>query len=371
MKVEFSYLKQKFTGCLDEGHPILENKRKLIQSGDFTLGEATKEFERKVADLMGAKYAIGVANGTDALRIGLRAVGVRPGDDVITAANTFVASAGCIDELFATPKFCDMGPNYTLDPSLLEKAITPKTKAIVPVHFTGEPCEMDVIMDIANKHGIPVVEDLCQAYLAEFRGKCVGNFGACGAISFHPLKVLNVWGDGGMIVTNEERLYEWISRYRNHGLKNRDEISYFGCNSRFDTDQAIVGSHLISETRESIEKRRYNARYYDERLRDIRGVYLAPRRSYAKSCYHLYFIEVDPNIRNHLVDFLNRSGVEAKVHYPKPLQGVLEMLGYGRADFPKAYEQSDKILTLPGHDHLTTDEMDYVILKISEFMRAR
>lgn len=370
MKVRYSYLPQKFGGCLGPDHPILKGMQELLVSGDFTLGKAVQEFEQRFADLIGAKYAVGVANGTDALRISLRAVGVKPGDEVITAANTFVASAGCIDELFATPVFCDMAPNYVLDHTRLESLITSKTKAIIPVWFTGEPPEMDAIMDIANRHNIPVVEDACQAVLAEYKGKCAGNFGATGAFSLHPLKNLNVWGDGGMIATNDKNLYEWIKLYRNHGMVNRDEVAFFGCNSRLDSLQAIVGNFLIQETKETVGKRRENAEYYDSRMRQIPGVHLIKRLSDRKSCFHLYMFEVDCSSRNHLVKYLQEEGIEAKVHYPIPLQKALENCGGRRARFPVAYRISDRIITLPVDEHITREQQDYTIGRVAEFMRA-
>lgn len=371
MKVRYSYLPQKFKGCLEPGHPILEGMKALLESGDFTLGKSVQEFERKFAKLVGAKYAVGVANGTDALRISLRMAGVGPGDEVITAANTFVASAGCIDELFAKPVFVDMADNYVLDAEKLEEKITRKTKAIIPVWFTGEPPEMDMIMRIANGNGIPVIEDACQAVLAEYKGKCAGNFGIAGAFSLHPLKNLNVWGDGGMITTNSEEFYEKIKLYRNHGMVNRDQIAHFGCNSRLDSLQAIVGNYLIEETRDTVAKRRENAAYYDSQLRAIPGVHLIERSSYTKSCFHLYFFEVSEAHRNDLLQFLQEQGIEAKIHYPIPLQGALGLKGYGREDFPVAYRQSDRILTVAVDEHITKDQQDYVIERIRFFMNAK
>lgn len=370
MKVQFSYLDSKFKGTMDPGHPIYEGVKSLMDSGDFTLGKAVEEFERKVERLLNVKHAIGVANGTDALRISLRLAGVRPGDEVITAANTFIASAGCSDELFATPCFVDMADNYVIDPSKLEAAITEKTKAIVPVHFTGEPCEMDEIMEIANRHGIPVIEDACQALMAEYKGKYCGTIGLAGAVSLHPLKVLNGTGDGGIILTNNDSMAERIRLYRNHGLVGRNNISSFGCNSRLDTIQAIFLNHLIDQTPNWTEQRRVNAFYYDKHLSKIKGVHVARRREYAKSCYHLYFIEVPAGLRNGLVEFLNNNGIEARVHYPIPLQGALDLLGHSREEFPRAYEQSDRIITLPVHEVITQEQQDYVIKKIKGYMEV-
>lgn len=368
MRVQFSYLDSKFKDCMNPGHPIFEGIKELMESGDFTLGKAVLEFEQNLAKLIGAKYALGVANGTDALRIALRIAGVKPGDEVITAANTFVASAGCIDELFATPRFVDMADNYVINPSLIERAITKKTKAIIPVHFTGEPCEMDDIMHIANKHGIPVIEDACQALMAQYKGKYVGNFGIAGAISLHPLKVLNGTGDGGIIVTNNSDFYERCKFYRNHGLVSRDNIAGFGCNSRLDSIQAVFLNYLIKETPNALRVRRENAHYYDLHLREVvDGVHVIDRKSYAQSCFHLYFIEVASALRDDLVTFLNECGIEARVHYPIPLQGALEVSGYSKKDFPRAYEQSERIITLPVHEHLTREQQDYVISKIQDY----
>jgi len=371
LKVRYSYLPQKFAGCMEPGHPIYEGFKKLLEVGDFTLGPQVEAFEQKFASLIGAKHAIGVANGTDAIRLALRACGVGPGDEVITAANTFVASAGAIAELFAVPRFVDMSPWYTLDANLIERAITKKTKAIVPVHFTGEPCEMEQVMYVANKYGLPVVEDACQGVLAEFKGQCCGTFGAAGAFSLHPLKNLNVWGDGGMIATNDADLNRRLRLYRNHGLKNRDEIHPifgFGCNSRLDSLQAIVGNFLISETKETTGRRRENARYYDQNLKDVRGISLAPRREHVKQCFHLYMFEVDYTIRNRLLEWLQDNGIEAKVHYPIPLQGVLEYSGLAQDDFPVAYRQAARVISLPVDEHLSREEQDYAIDKVKEFM---
>lgn len=370
MKVNFSYLESKLANTLDEGHEVLTNLRKLMKSGDFTLGKEVEEFEKNLAQMMGVKHALGVANGTDALRISLRMAGVGPGDEVITAANTFVASAGCIDELFAKPVFVDMADNYVLDADLIEAAITPKTKAIVPVHFTGQACNMDKVMEVANKHSIPVIEDLCQSFMAEWKGKYVGNFGRAGAISFHPLKVLSGTGDGGAIVTNDSEFYEQCRLYRNHGLINRNQIKSPGCNSRLDTTQAIWLNYLLKETPKCLEVRQKNAEYYDSFFNGFKDVHIVSRDPDSKSCYHLYFIEVDAKIRDHFVKFLNDQDIEARIHYPIPLQGMLEYYGYTRKDFPRAYEQSDRIVTLPVHEALSQEQIYYVITTIASYFNG-
>lgn len=367
MKVPFSYLDEKFKGTLDQGHPIYDQLKHLIETGDFTLGRAVREFEERVEKALNVKHAIGVANGTDALRIALRLSGVGPGDEVIVPANTFIASAGCVDELFATPIFVDMDQNYTINASLIERAITKKTKAIVPVHFTGEPCEMDEVMHVANKHGIPVVEDACQALMATYKGTFCGTIGLAGAISLHPLKVLNGTGDGGLILTNNDEFADKIKLYRNHGLVGRNNIASFGCNSRLDTIQAIFLNYLIQFTTEWTAKRRANAKYYDEHLSKIPSVHVPERKVYSKSCYHLYFIEVDAYKRDDLVGYLNQWEIEARVHYPIPLQGALELTGHSKEHFPVAYRQSSRIITLPVHECLSIEQQEFLVNKIRDY----
>lgn len=366
MKVRYSYLPQKFA----KADTAIDGIKELLKTGDFTLGAAVTEFENKFADLIGAKYAIGVANGTDALRLSLKAVGVGPGDEVITGANSFIASAGSIAELYAKPVFVDMAPWYTLNADLIEDAITEKTKAILPVHFTGEPAEMDKIMEVASRYNLPVIEDACQAVLAKYKGICCGNFGKAGAFSLHPLKNLNVWGDGGMIVTNDFALNRQLRLMRNHGLKNRDEVSLLGCNSRLDSLQAIVGNWLIGQTVETTGKRRANALYYDEKLGSMSQISLPPRRSWVEQCFHLYMFQVDSYIRDDLVKYLVKHEIEAKIHYPIPMYRQEAFNIYKEAHvFEEAEEQAAKVVTLPVDEHLSKEEMDFAISKVKAFFK--
>lgn len=371
MHVRYSYLKQKFADT-NFRKTIFAEFEKLLDSGDFTLGKAVTEFENRFAELIGVQHAIGVANGTDAIRLALQAAGVQPGDEVITGANSFIASAGAIVEAGATPVFVDMAPWFTLDENKIEDAITAKTKAILPVHYTGEPAEMDRIMEIALKYGLVVVEDACQAVLAEYRGKMCGTFGRAAAFSLHPLKNLNVFGDGGMVTTNDEAVAREIRLRRNHGMRNRDEVVVLGCNSRLDTLQAIVGNALITETRQTTERRRENAAYYDAKLAEVGGIQLPPRREHVKSCFHLYMFHVigvhKMVKRNDLLKFLNDAGIEAKVHYPIPMYKQ-ECFGRDISGFEEADCQAETVITLPVDEHLTREEQDYCIAKIKEFMK--
>lgn len=365
MKVRFSYLLDKFK----DPDPILENMKKLILTGDFTLGKPVQEFEEKFAEMLNVKYALGVANGTDAIRLPLRMAGVGPGDEVICPANTFIASVGAVVELFAKPVLVDMAPNHVMDPSLIEKAITKKTKAILPVHFKGTPVEMDEVMYISKKYGIPVIEDTAQGFLGEYKGQYLGTIGLAGSFSLHPLKILNVMGDGGMIVTNDKDMYEKLKLYRNHGLKNRDEVSMFGCNSRLDSIQAVVGLNQLPITKAGVDKRRDNAKIYNDALRDFVSVSEIPE--YSKPTHHLYMFEVAENIRDPLWHYLEACGIEAKRHYPIPLQGAWPLLNVDASQFPIAQRQSNRIITVPVDEMLSSDQIYYVIDKIRAFTESK
>ena len=363
MKVRYNYLPQQFANP-DE---IFAEIRELLKTGDFTLGKQVTEFEQKFASLIGSRYAVGVASGTDAIKLSLRAAGIGPGDEVITAANTFIATVGAIAEIGAIPKFVDCNENYVLDVSKLEDHITENTKAIVPVHFTGEAVDMDEVIYQAAKYNLVVVEDACQSILAKFNGQNCGTFGDAGAFSLHPLKNLNVWSDGGMIVTDDENLYERLRLLRNHGLKDRDTIACMGYNSRLDTIQAIVGNWLIPQAEEITKKRRENAAYYNKFLSGY--VLLPPERNNAESCYHLYMFQVDESIRDKLLKHLQDQGIDAKVHYPIPLyqQEGLKKYGYLAGDFPVTDRQAARLISLPVDQHVTKEQLDYVIEKVIEF----
>lgn len=364
MTVKYSYLDEQFANAKD----ILRDIEKLLHTGDFTLGHAVQEFETKFAAYCGVKHAIGVANGTDALFLLMKALGIGSGDEVITPPNSFVATTGAIVMTGAKPVFVDVGDDYTMNPDLIAKAITPKTKAILPVHLTGYPADMPRILEIAQKHKLLVVEDAAQAVGAKIDGRHVGNFGSGAGFSLHPLKNLNVWGDGGMVVTNSDDLAAKIRLLRNHGMKTRDEISIFGVNSRLDTLQAIVALHMLGEVEEITQKRVEHANLYDKELMGLNGwVKIPPRRAAVRQVYHTYVIQVKN--RPALIDYLTRKGIDVKVHYPIPihLQGAAKSLGYKKGDFPVTESQTESILTLPVHQHLTSAELLYVAQAIRSF----
>lgn len=366
--VRYSYLRQQFDDC-DE---ILQEIKTLVHSGKFTLGPPVAQFEKSFAELIGTKHAIGVGSGTDALKLSLKAAGVGYGDEVITAANTFIATAGAINEIGARPVFVDATPYYTIDASKIKAAITSKTKAIMPVHYTGEPADMVEIMSVAKEHGLIVIEDACQSILANVEGKNAGTFGLAGGFSLHPLKNLNVWGDAGVIVTNSDEMNERLRLLRNHGLRDRDEIEIFGYNSRLDSIQAVVGNWLIKKTHEITARRIANANRYDELFHELEGkVFMPCRRENVKRVYHLFEFEVDETVRDDLYTHLRDRGVEAKIHYPIPLflQPGLKHLGYKSGDFPATEKQAKRVITLPVDQHLESDQITYCFEQVKSFFK--
>lgn len=363
MKVRYSYLGQQFA----EIEGLLKDIQRFVATGDFTLGGPLTEFEGRFAKLIGTKYAIGVGSGTDAIKLPLRAVDVGHGDEVVTAANTFIATVGAIAEIGAKPVFVDCDDSFCMDVSEVEAAITPRTKAIVPVHFTGYMTEMEPLMEIARRHNLPVIEDACQGILADIGGKRGGTWGDAGAFSLHPLKNLNVWGDGGVVVTNDDEMNKKLRLLRNHGMKNRDEIEILGYNSRLDTLQAIVGNWLIDQTHDITDKRIANAAYYDQELGKLSQIRIPPRPAGRKRVFHLYivFAEQRDALLKHCLD----AGIEAKVHYPIPLylQEGLKQYGHKAGDFPVTDSHTQNIITFPTDQHLSRAEQDYVIETVARF----
>jgi len=367
MRVNFSYLDRQFADV----DTYLKDIRELVLTGDFTLGPPLREFEERFAQLMDAPYAIGVGTGTDAIAMSLKMLGVGPGDEVITTPNTFIATVGAIVMTGARPVFVDSEDGYVIDPTKIEAAITPRTKVILPVHYTGNVADMPAIMETAHRHNLAVVEDACQSIMGAIDGKPVGSWGATAAFSLHPLKNLNVWADGGVIVTHSAELAEKLRLYRNHGLVNRDEVTMFGINCRLDTIQAVVGNRLISQTRQITERRIANAKRYDEAFAGLGELINLPtRRPGVRHVFHLYVLRVKR--RDDLLAYLRKNGIDAKVHYPIPvhLQKAAAYLGYKSGDFPMAEEHARTAITLPGHQHLTEDEVSYVIENVRAFYRG-
>jgi len=366
MKVRYSYLEQQFQDAED----LWLDLKKFVATGDFTLGKPLNEFEQRFAELIGSRYAVGVNSGTDAIKLSLKVLGVGYGDEVITAANTFVATVGAIAEVGAIPVFVDCDNTFCMDPGQIEEAISEKTKAILPVHYTGYMADLRRILPIADRHGIPLIEDACQAILGAIDGKTAGTWGRTGAFSLHPLKNLNVWADGGVIVTDDSQIYARLKLIRNHGLLDRDTVAILGCNSRLDTIQAVVGNWLLPTTHEITKKRIVNATYYDNAFRGISEIKIPTRPSDYKIVYHLYMVLAER--RDELLRHCIANGIEAKIHYPVPiyLQPALLHLGHKQGDYPVADEQAKSTITFPCDQHLTRQEIDYVIQTVTNFYQS-
>jgi len=365
MLVKYSYLKRQFSNSSD----LWKKLKKFVDTGDFTLGKELYKFEKNFSKLIGTKYAVGVNSGTDAIKLALKVLGVKKDDEVITAANTFVATVGAITEIGAKPVFIDCDDTFCMNVNLVEKKITKKTKAIVPVHFTGYMTDMVKLKKIAKKYHLPIVEDACQSILASINKKNAGTWGDFGAFSLHPLKNINVWSDGGIITTNNYKFYNQLKLLRNHGLINRDTVKICGYNSRLDTFQAVVGNWLLPKAKQIANQRIKNANYYDKEFSKIKEISIPPRIKNNKIVYHLYIIFAKN--RDALLKFCISKGIEAKVHYPIPIyrQQALNFLGHKKGDFPVSDLHTKKIITFPCDQHKTKKELDYVIKTVRSFYK--
>jgi aminotransferase EvaB len=364
-KVQWSYLPRQFNEQSIE--EILGRLRAFVPTGDFTLGKPVREFEDRFARLIGTRHAIGVNSGTDALKLSLKALGVGPGDEVVTAANTFIATIGAIAENFARPVLVDCTDNFCMDASKVEAAITPRTKAIMPVHLAGQMTDMPALMEIAARHRLPVIEDSCQCILGAIEHRNAGTFGLAGGFSLHPLKNLNVWGDGGVIVTNDGEFSVKLRRLRNHGLADRDSVVMLGCNSRLDSLQAVIGNWLIDQVEFITSTRIKNAAYLDGALGKLPHIRLPQRYNNRRLVFHLYIVFAER--RDELLAYCRKAGIEAKVHYPIPVyrQEGLRHFGYRNGDFPVTDRHADTMISLPAHEHLTAEQLAYMVQTITEF----
>ena len=353
---------------VEEIRPEIEAAiRSVLDSGWFILGKNVKRFEKAFAEYCGVQHAVGVGSGTEALHLALVACGVGHGDEVITVVNTAVPTASAISFAGARPVFVDVEPDTLLmNPDLLEKAITPKTKAVVPVHLFGQMADVGKIVEIAHAHGIPVVEDACQAHGAEWHGKRPGQVGDLAAYSFYPSKNLGAYGDGGAVVTNNAELAERVWLLRNYGQKKRYYHSIVGFNSRLDEMQAAILAAKLPHLDAWNQRRRELAQRYLAGLRDA-GVVLPVEAPGRKHVYHLFVIR-HPQ-RDALQAHLEARGVKTLIHYPVPvhLQEAYRFLGYSQGSFPVAEQAAGEILSLPMFPQLREEEVDYVVERIRDF----
>lgn len=357
-------------------HKILEKEieksiKEVFKHCNFRMGEEVKKFEEAFAKYCGSKYCIGVGSGYDAILLSLEALGVGLGDEVITVPNTFISTVTPILRLGAKPVFVDINPQtHQMDIEKLQKAITKKTKVILPVHLYGIPCQMDKIMQIARKYSLWVVEDACQAHGSIFRGKKCGSFGAFGAFSFYPTKNIGAPGEGGAVVTNSKKLYQKVWLLHHMGERQRYKHEIIGYNSHLDSIIATVLLIKLKYLENWNKKRRELAKLYGSLLLDL-PIILPPEDKSWILNYYVYVIRT--NKREKLMQFLKENGVGTAIHYPIPLhlQKALKKLGYKKGDFPIAEKLSKEILSLPMFPELSKKEVSYVCAMINKFFEGQ
>ncbi len=367
MNVPMLDLSEQYSTIREE---VLSKLDQVMSSSQFILGSHVKQVENDIALMSNTKHGIGVGNGSDAIHIALQAAGVAEGDEVITTSFTFFATAGAIARANATPVFVDIDPiTFNIDPSKIEAAITPKTKAIIPVHLYGQMADMDAIMKIAKKHDLHVIEDAAQAIGSTYKGKQVGEMSSAATYSFFPTKNLGAYGDGGMIVSTNDELAELARVIRVHGSKPKYHHHVLGYNSRLDEMQAAVLSVKLPHLATWSENRRNHAAYYSEELNEkvSRFVKTPVEIEGNYHVFHQYTLRVEK--RDELQAYLKEQGIATMIYYPIPLhmQPVFEGLGYQEGNLPETEKAAKEALSLPMFPELKREQQDYVIEKIVEF----
>jgi dTDP-3-amino-2,3,6-trideoxy-4-keto-D-glucose/dTDP-3-amino-3,4,6-trideoxy-alpha-D-glucose/dTDP-2,6-dideoxy-D-kanosamine transaminase len=364
MKVPYNYLPMQFS----DTEEIFSEWKELINSTEFTLGPYVEKFENEFAEFIGSKYVISTNNGTDALILSLKACGIGPGDEVISVSTTFYASIGAIVAVGAKPVFVDIDDAYQINVAGIEKAITSKTKAILPVYWGGESPEMNTLVQVAKKYNLKVIEDACMAPGGYINNKRSGTFGDVSAWSMHPLKPLNVMGDGGMVSTDDPDLAKWMRMYRNHGMIDRDNNSIWGVNMRLQPLQAVVASKVLKTVDQTVEARNKLAKRMDDGLSTLPDQVLLPlRRDGYKHTFSLYMAKFLD--RDKLLEYLIDRGIEAKIHYKVPLhlQKAASALGYKVGDLVNSESYGKSIMTLPLHQYLNDGQIEFMIDSIRSF----
>ena len=363
MKISYVNLPQQYK---IERKKILSVIDKTLATGQYVGGDEVQKFEKNISKLLKVKFCVALNSGTDALTLGLHAMGVRRNDEVITTPNSFVASTAVIVHLGAKPVFVDVKNDQCIDPELIEKSITKKTKAIMVVHLTGRVCEMDKILRISKKYNIPIIEDAAQAVGSKYKNKMAGSFGKVACFSAHPLKNLNALGDSGYLTTNSKKIADFIKDLRNHGMTKRNKIKNFGYVSRMDNLQAAILNLRLKNLNKINNKRRKNAKFYINNL-NKKFVYIPKENSNEFNTYHTFVVQVAN--RTKLKNYLEKKGIETSIHYPIPihLQPAAKKLKYKVGDFKITETQSKKILTLPVNQFLKKSDLKKICREINNF----
>jgi len=363
MKIPYVNLKIQWKKEKAKLLPIIN---KILSEGSYVTGKEVDKFEYNIAKFCNRKYAVAFNSGTDALTLGLMLLGVKKGDEVITPPNSFISSTSSIIHIGAVPVFADVLKNQNINPKEIEKKITKKTKAIMPVHLTGRICEMNEIKRISKKYKIPIIEDAAQSIGSKYFNKRSGSFGELGCFSTHPLKNLNACGDGGFFVTNNYKFFKKAKILRNHGLEDRNIVKNYGYISRMDVVQSCILNFRLKDLNKTILKRRENADFYMKNL-DREFYQIIDEKRYEYNTYHTFVVQTPK--RSKLINFLKKKGIGTAIHYPTPihLQPASKFLNYKKGDFPMTEGQSKKILTIPVHQNLTQKEIKDVVLNMNKF----
>ncbi len=363
MQVPFVDLKAQYQSIREE---IQEAIMKVVEDCAFVGGKYVERFEEEFATYCERKYAVGVSSGTSALHLALIALGIKPGDEVITVANTFIATTEAITHAGARVRLVDANPDsYTIDPTKIEDAITPRTKVIIPVHLYGQTADMDPIVEIARKHGLKILEDAAQAQGAEYKCKKAGSMGDAAAFSFYPAKNLGAYGDAGMVVTDDKEIADKVRLYSNHGRRSAYDHAVEGFNERLDGIQASILSVKLRHLDKWNEMRNQAARRYDELLKDL-PVMTPKQMPYAKHIFHLYVIRVAN--RDKIREFLASKGVGTGIHYPIPIHllDAYRYLGIPKGSYPETEKAAEEILSLPMYAEITEEQQRYVVDCLAE-----
>ena len=363
IQVPFVDLKVQYAGIKSE---IDAAFKRVVSNASFILGKEVSDFERAFAATVGAKEAVGVSSGTGALLLALRAVGIRPGDEVITTAHTFIATTEAVSHLGARPVFVDIDPRtYNLDPNRVEDAITERTKAILPVHLYGQPADLRPLRDIARRHSLWLIEDAAQAVAAEYEGRRCGSIGDLACFSFYPSKNLGAYGDAGAVTGNDESLLAKVRKLRDHGRTSKYEHDEIGFGQRLDALQAAILATKLSHLEEWTEVRRAHAHLYSQLLygADVTTPFESPN---VRHVYHLYVIRTPR--RDAMLQQLKKKGIEAGVHYPIPVhrQQAYLKLGYGEVSLLVTEQAAGEILSLPMYAELSSEQIEYVAQAVRE-----
>ena len=363
-KIKFVDLQAQYKDIRED---IDEAIARVIRKSAFILGEEVSRFEEEFAGFCGTRFAVGMSSGSTALHAALLAYGIGPGDEVITVPNTFIATASAVTHAGARVVFIDVDPeSYNIDVSLLEAAVTERTRAIIPVHLYGQAADMDPLLEIARRHGLKVIEDAAQAHGARYRGRVVGGLADAACFSFFPGKNLGAYGDAGMVVTDDKEIAEKLRMIRNHGRKTKYEYLMEGYNFRIDALQAAILRAKLGHLEDWIEGRRRNAALYDEMLSGV-PVVIPKKMDYGTHVYHLYVIQSER--RDDLRKFLESKEIQTGIHYPLPLhlQPVYEYLGYKEGDFPVTERLAGRICSLPMFPELKKEAIGHIAELIEEF----